>query len=118
MGLEFDLSSFDRDTERLIRKINQEVAIPALEKTSAKIIIDAKKETPVDTGKLKGSLNYEVKRSGTPTAILGSSVDYSFIVHEDLDAFHPVGNAKFLQNAVIKNAGTLEKNVRARMRRI
>ena len=87
-NLEFDLRDFNKRTNRALRNVNPKVAIPALEKVSKKIIQEAKVMTPVDTGKLRNSLNAEVKLLGTPTAIMGSDVEYALIVHEDLSAIH------------------------------
>lgn len=55
-------------------------------------------ECPVDTGFLRRSAYFRVtKLAKGPRLDVGYTADYAFWVHERLDVFHPVGNAKFLE---------------------
>jgi hypothetical protein len=61
--------------------------------------------TPVETGELKGS--HQVQRPVVNALDIyvqidvgGGSIDYALIVHEDLTAYHEVGQAKFLESAI------------------
>lgn len=64
---------------------------------------DAIKETPVDTGNLRGSSYTEViEMENGPGAIIGYTAAYAPFVHE-IDKNYTVGNWKFLQNALIRN---------------
>lgn len=63
---------------------------------------EAKKRTPVDTGRLR-STGYaappEVGRKG-PEAEVGFGTNYGLAVHESLSAFHQVGGPKYLESAM------------------
>ncbi len=65
------------------------------------IMTEAKEETPVDTGLLRstGMVESKVHREG-PAVELSFNTSYAGAVHEDLTAFHPVGNAKYLEGPV------------------
>jgi len=63
------------------------------------------RRTPVDTGALRAShVTSEPKLEGGAVAVKievgGPSAEYAFYVHEDLEARHPVGEAKFLEKSV------------------
>lgn len=68
------------------------------------IMTDAKMRTPVDTGTLRASgMTTLVDKGSTPKVELsfgGAAGAYAIYVHERLDVYHPVGEAKFLENAV------------------
>lgn len=119
MTLRFDLASFNKRIESILRDVPDEVTLPALEVTAKKIIAESKAITPVDTGKLRSSLTQEVKKEGTKaTARLGSDVEYALIVHEDLSKTHFNGQAKFLERPLRRNVKTLQASVRERLRRL
>ena len=69
------------------------------------IMTDAKRRVPVDLGNLKGS-GYVTAPTATPggthveVGFGGPAAGYAIYVHEDLSAHHPVGEAKYLENAV------------------
>ena len=88
----------------------------------------AKRRTPVDTGRLRASIAWAVdgkekSHSGTAggttvqyqvfapkgTATVGTNVEYAPKVHEDLDAYHKTGEAKFLENAFNEKAAKAER---------
>jgi len=50
----------------------------ALEKKALKVVREAKKEAPVDTGRLRSSITYEMVETGNlPKAVVGSPVNYA-----------------------------------------
>jgi hypothetical protein len=61
-------------------------------------------EVPVDTGALKASGRVEPASEGLMIASViaygGDEVDYALIVHEDLEAHHPNGKAKYVEGPV------------------
>ena len=68
-------------------------------------VTEAKERTPVDLGNLKGSIHQEgPDRKGDRifSAIVagGPATDYASAVHEDLDAYHDVGHAKFIESVI------------------
>lgn len=61
---------------------------------------------PIDTSDLRNSGRVEMQKEGrlTVAAVLyggiGRTDEYAVVVHEDMDAYHPVGQAKFLESAM------------------
>lgn len=74
---------------------------------AAKRVLDwARDEVPVDTGSLRDSGKIERTANGYKVIFgtgknrkTGKPIDYATIVHEDEDAFHEIGNAKYLEMA-------------------
>lgn len=70
---------------------------------------DAVRITPVDTGQLRQSLTWELTgvgsfmESASGRVRLGSNLEYAPAVHENLDAHHPVGQAKFIETPLREN---------------
>lgn len=78
-------------------------------------IILAKSQTlvPVDLGPLKASGRVEVSEgsglAARASVIYGGTeygVDYAWWVHENLDKHHPIGQAKYLEDAIRAVRGT------------
>jgi len=61
----------------------------------------AKGRVPVDTGNLKNS-GY-TRKAGPRSVEVGFQAAYAVYVHENLEARHPVGEAKYLQRAITEN---------------
>jgi len=62
-------------------------------------------KTPVDTGNLRQSHFVDVrKKKRSIEGIIGAIAAYAIFVHEDLEAKHTVGEAKFLENAIRESA--------------
>ncbi len=116
--LKINLRDFNKRTKRIVNNVSSKVAVPALDKTARRVVRDAKAITPVDTGDLKNSLTHEVEGGPVATAVMGSDVEYSLIVHEDLSATHVTGQSKFLEKALRKNIKTLQTNIKQAMRRL
>lgn len=77
----------------------------ALYREGLDVMKDSMRRTPVDTGALRASHELQpVQGRGDETSITiqagGPSAPYGLIVHERLDVNHPVGEAKFLENAI------------------
>lgn len=69
---------------------------------------EVKKRTPVDKGPLRASIHQigpfrEGRRIYTMIVVGGTSAPYAIYVHEDLEAFHPVGQAKFLESVILES---------------
>lgn len=62
---------------------------------------DAVKMTPVDTSNLRNSAYIDV--DGSERVLVGYTAAYAPYVHEDLEATHEVGEAKFLEKAIKMN---------------
>ena len=73
--------------------------------------------TPVDTGNLKGG-HYIVtaKTLRGYVAELGVMADYAVPVHENMEAKHPTGQAKFMESAIEDNTEKALNIIRQRAR--
>lgn len=79
----------------------EELSVKGIRKAAGEIVNRSKELTPVDTGDLKNA-QFSVPVDG------GARIDvrqnYALYVHEDLEAHHNVGQAKFLETAIIEKA--------------
>jgi hypothetical protein len=103
------LQAFSPD--EFARAIYQEAQIEATE---------CKRRTPVDTGALRASIVVEdPKREGRKISVAivagGPSVDYALKVHEDLEAFHSNGEAKFIERPLRESAPHMASRIAARI---
>lgn len=75
---------------------------------------EAQKKTPVDTGLLRKSARTLANGSGFDTTVSVSfSTAYAIYVHEDLEAYHEVGQAKFLERAALENREEIIRMVKS-----
>lgn len=70
----------------------------------------AKTLTPVETGRLRSSITHQVVSDSRVD--VGTNVEYAVYVHENLNAYHPVGEAKFIEKAAAREAGRVQELVR------
>lgn len=82
---------------------------------------ECKKRCPVDTGALRASIHAEGPfREGRKVwcAVVagGPAEDYALIVHEDLDAHHPQGEAKFIERPLMESAPHMAERLAARLK--
>ena len=105
-------------TEELSRELKRlqraypEAAAAALYAEGMAIMALAQKKTPVDTGRLRatGYVAPPVKDAQGHIVELGFGTDYGIYVHERTESHHPVGEAKFLENAInARKAGWAER---------
>jgi hypothetical protein len=86
-------------------------------------LIEAKesmRRTPVDTGALRASHEterpkYEGREISVTIKVGGPAAPYALIVHEDLDAYHPVGRSKFLESTIRESKPFLGQRVARRV---
>lgn len=67
----------------------------------------AKQKTPVETGRLRSSIAYRVINDDE--VHIGTNVEYAIFVHENLDAYHAIGQAKFLEDALAEQEKTVRQ---------
>lgn len=82
------------------------------------VMNEAKRITPVDTGALRAS-GYTQTMSG-PEGVeigIGFSANYALYVHENLEAHHDVGQAKFLETPMLLKSDELPKRMVKMMER-
>jgi hypothetical protein len=103
--------------ERMARAEYQEAQIEATE---------MKRRTPVDTtpraphpGNLRNSIHVEepeIRGSRVSTIIAtGAQAPYAIYVHENPDAFHPVGEWKFMESVLNESAPYMNARLAARL---
>jgi hypothetical protein len=87
-------------------------------------LTEMKRRTPVETDALRTSGHLEEPRIGlggfgkdieVPIRFGGPSAGYAVIVHEDLEALHPVGQAKYVESVILESAPYLAARVAKRM---
>jgi hypothetical protein len=81
---------------------------------------EAKRRTPVDTGTLRASGQVaQPARSGRNISVTlsfgGAAADYAIYVHENLEAHHRVGQAKFLESTLDESAPHMAARIAARV---
>lgn len=89
-------------------------------------VTEMKRRTPVDTrpnaphpGNLRNSLSVEVTQTGnrtTATFSTGAEAPYAVYVHENPDAFHPVGEWKFIESVLNESRPHMPKRLAARIK--
>lgn len=82
---------------------------------------ECKQRTPVDTGALRSSIHVvgpseDGDRLVTAIVAGGPSAPYAIKVHEDLEAFHKVGEAKFIESVVRESAPFIRDRITKRAR--
>jgi hypothetical protein len=79
--------------------------------------IEMQARTPVKTGLLRDSLAVmtpEVK-NGKVIVTVGTDVEYAVFVHENLDAWHEEGEAKFIESVLNEAADSIAARIAARI---
>ena len=108
------LNQYDINTAEVILRLNREISgiknrsKAGLWEAALLIRREAQLKTPVDTGNLKGS--YFVTVFEGPHGVVAEITNtayYAIYVHEDLEAAHEVGEAKFLEHAILENETTV-----------
>lgn len=91
--------SLEQVVMNLSKKIKEieGATVTGLYKAGLMIEREAIERTPKDTGNLRNS--FKTIRHEKDVEIKNTA-NYSLVVHEDLQAKHPVGEAKFLENAI------------------
>lgn len=119
MGIDVDVDikgmrKMQRKIDRL-RKEAPEAVGAALYERAVGVMTDSKKQTPVDTGRLRSSgfvsAPMEVGPGGGMKVVMGYGTEYAVFVHEDTDASHTTGNAKYLEKALNAKAGQMAEQI-------
>ncbi len=92
----------------------------ALDKVANSVLAESIQLTPVDTGTLRRSQKVTNKKVGIDevSVEVRADTDYAVYVHENLQARHPQGQAKFLESAVNTIAPEIEMIVATGMRSV
>lgn len=81
---------------------------------------ECKRRCPVDTGTLRGTIHVdgphrEGRRVWCTIGAGGPAAPYALTVHEDLDALHTVGEAKFIERPLKESAPYLAERIAKRI---
>ena len=76
---------------------------------------EMKRRCPVDTGALQESIHLEGHGADIRVVAGGGGIGYAVVVHEDLEAHHPRGEAKFIERPLTESAPHLANRVATRM---
>jgi len=81
---------------------------------------EVKKRTPVDKGELRASVHVTsptISKQDVHVLIVagGPAAPYAVYVHEDLEAFHKVGQAKYLESVIMESRPFMAKRVAKRL---
>jgi uncharacterized protein YyaL (SSP411 family) len=86
-----------------------------LHKAAEAVLEAAQERVPVDTGELRSSGRVQVLDDGEAAVVF--TADHAITVHEDLEAFHPEGEAKFLERALAAQKKAALDAIAAELRR-
>jgi hypothetical protein len=109
-GAWFDGKEFKRRLLNFKRNIGKEIGRAVYQETSVELK-EVKRRTPVDKGALRASEHVEGPlRMGPNDSIIyalivagGPAAPYAIYVHEDLEALHPVGQAKYIESVLLES---------------
>ena len=107
-----------------IKKLDHTIPLVAAAALYQEALVEQKKSmkrTPVDTGALRDSHQTSLpRRKGQNLEVTikvgGPAAGYAVIVHEDMEAKHEVGEAKFLENTIKESAPSLLARIAKRMK--
>jgi len=111
--MDVNFNRFHKKCEATISKVAKST-YTATEEACEDIMEESLRQVPRDTGALAGSAFYDIQKAKdygfeATLGYGGSGINpktgvpvmgYAVAVHEDLDAIHPVGKAKFLEDPV------------------
>lgn len=103
---------------RQLAKEDKKALRAGMGKAGRFLLARSKALTPVSTGRLHASGKSRVLNNSesNPEYIVSFDTDYAVHVHENLDAFHPVGQAKFLEEPAREYRLTLLHIIRSEVR--
>jgi hypothetical protein len=81
---------------------------------------EVKRRTPVDKGTLRASIHQvgPIRNGRTIYTLIvagGPAAPYAIFVHEDLDAFHKVGQAKYIESVILESRSSMGARVAKRI---
>lgn len=113
------VKAFTANLKKAQNKLPTEVARALYQETSAELT-EVKRRTPVKTGILRATEFVEGpfvegQRIWTKIVAGGPAASYAAIVHENLEAFHKVGQAKYLESVIMESRPFMAARVAKRI---
>jgi hypothetical protein len=107
-----------------MKKLDHTIPLVAAAALYQEALVEQKKSmkrTPVDTGALRDSHQtsapkWKGQNLEVTIKVGGPAAGYAVIVHEDMEAIHPVGQAKFLESTILESAPFLLARIAKRMK--
>jgi hypothetical protein len=94
------MENLQRNARRIAENVPEQLEA-ALKAEGDKLVEQVRERTPVSTGVLRDSFEATTERKRNKVVItIGTDVPYAPHVHEDLEARHEVGDAKFLESVI------------------
>lgn len=123
-GVSFELKNFHKLQATIEKKFGGLVKGPvprALRSVGEVWMTEAKKRTPVDTGVLRSSGHVQGPTVHGNEIVVrlvfgGPAADYAAIVHENLQAHHDVGQAKYLESVTAERGHNMTRELLAFMK--
>lgn len=113
-----------RKLKNLAQAMPQEVARALYQETEIEAK-ECKRRCPVDTGELRASIHQEgpeitgglFTKGSISTMIVcgGPAAPYAIYVHEDLTAYHKVGQAKFIESTLLESQSYMADRIAHRI---
>lgn len=112
-------SQFVRKAKKFATNLQKQTDRALYQETNIELK-EVKRRTPVEFGELRASEHVEgPTRQGNKvwTKILagGPSAPYALYVHEDLEAFHEVGQAKYIESVLLESRPHMAARVAKRI---
>ena len=81
-------------------------------------LAEAQRRVPVDTGYLKsrGLVTKPVRKGQVVSVQILFDAPYAVVVHEDLEAFHRTGQAKYLESVINESQSSMGARIAKRIR--
>ena len=120
MGIKFTgAAELNRNIAKVAQRMPYQAAVAMYAEASIEML-EAKRRTPVKTGALRasGHVTAPELRMGSIRVALNfgnASVGYAVPVHEDVEAYHRVGQAKYLESTLRESAPFLPARIARRM---
>lgn len=89
-----------RQQSRSVRRRVQDALVAEAEAA----LVESNRRVPVDTGELKASGRVVRPRGDDLNVEIVYDAPHAAVVHEDLEAVHPDGQAKFLESTLLESA--------------
>lgn len=102
------MSDFNKKLKIFEKQINKKI-MTNLVNASEYLLEKSNELVPVDTGALRSSGKVVVTKP-LQTSIIYDS-EYATVVHEDLEKYHPIGQAKFLETAILNESNIIIKKI-------
>lgn len=101
-NMRLTINNFDK-----VEKIFEKTAWNTLKKMGMFLVAESKKRCPVDTGRLRGSIQYYLSKIwGKNYLTIGATAEYAIFVHEGT---RKMRKRPFIKDGILENIGKLQE---------